>query len=64
MELFANVYEGYEKSSMRFQGRRLLILGSIEDDIKKLTFELNYEGDEEGTKRPSSENSHCNDLQT
>ena len=44
MEIFANVYEGYEESSMRFQGRRWLILGSVEDDIKKLTFELNEEG--------------------
>ena len=44
MEIFANVHEGYEESSMRFQGRRWLILGSVEDDIKKLTFELNEEG--------------------
>ena len=50
MEIFANVYEGYEESSMRFQGRRWLILGSVEDDIKKLTFELNYACDEEGGK--------------
>lgn len=57
MEIFTNVYEEYENSCVRIQGK-LWILKSMGEDNKKLTFKLSFEGEEEG-EMPSRGNGHA-----